>query len=71
MTVRQKNHLSIAHQVMTVIGVPVLIYLVGDIYVDFKKVRDKSIQHESSIEQVKKDVDRHDVQLSQIMQKVY
>ena len=56
---------------MTVIGVPVLIYLVGDIYVDFKKVRDKSIQHESSIEQVKKDVDRHDVQLSQIMQKVY
>lgn len=60
-----------AHQVMTVIGVPVLIYLVGDIYIDFKKVRDKSIQHESSIEQVKKDVDRHDVQLSQIMQKVY
>jgi ammonia channel protein AmtB len=71
MTVRQKNHLSMAHQVMTVIGVPVLIYLVGDIYIDFKKVRDKSIQHESSIEQVKKDVDRHDVQLSQIMQKVY
>lgn len=60
-----------AHQVMTVIGLPVLIYLVGDIYVDFKKIREKSIQHESSIEQVKKDVDRHDVQLTQIMQKVY
>ena len=59
------------HQLMTVIGLPVLIYLVGDIYVDFKKIRDKSIQHESSIEQVKKDVDRHDVQLTQIMQKVY
>lgn len=71
MTVRQKNHLSMLHQLMTVIGLPVLIYLVGDIYVDFKKIRDKSIQHESSIEQVKKDVDRHDVQLTQIMQKVY
>jgi len=71
MTIRQKNNLSMAHQVMTVIGLPVLIYLVGDMYVDFKKIRDKSIQHESSIEQVKKDVDRHDVQLTQIMQKVY
>ncbi len=59
------------HQLMTVIGLPVLIYLVGDIYVDFKKIRDKSIMHESSIEQVKKDVDRHESQIVQIMQKVY
>jgi len=71
MTVRQKNHLSMLHQLMTVIGLPVLIYLVGDIYVDFKKIRDKSIMHESSIEQVKKDVDRHETQIVQIMQKVY
>ncbi len=71
MTVRQKNHLSMLHQLMTVIGLPVLIYLVGDIYVDFKKIRDKSIMHESSIEQVKKDVDRHESQIVQIMQKVY
>ncbi len=60
-----------AHQLMTVIGLPVLIYLVGDMYVDFKKIRDKSIMHESSIEQVKKDVDRHETQIVQIMQKVY
>jgi hypothetical protein len=71
MTTRQKNHLSMAHQVMTVVGLPVLIYLVGDIYLDFKKIREKSIQHESSIEQVKKDVDRHEQQIVQIMQKVY
>lgn len=71
MTVRQKNSLSMAHQVMTVVGLPVLIYLVGDMYVDFKKIRDKSIMHESSIEQVKKDVDRHESQIVQLMQKVY
>ena len=60
-----------AHQLMTIVGLPVLIYLVGDMYVDFKKIRDKSIEHETAIEQVKKDVDRHETQIVQIMQKVY
>ncbi len=71
MTTRQKDKLSMAHQVMTVIGLPVLIFLVGDMYKDFKEMREKSIQHTSSIDQVKKDVDRHEAQITQLMQKVY
>lgn len=71
MTTRQKDKLSMAHQVMTVIGLPVLIFLVGDMYKDFKEMREKSIQHTSSIEQVKKDVERHEAQITQLMQKVY
>jgi hypothetical protein len=71
MTTRQKDKLSMAHQVMTVVGLPVLIFLVGDMYKDFKEMREKSIQHTSSIDQVKKDVDRHEAQITQLMQKVY
>ena len=71
MTTRQKEKLSMAHQVMTVIGLPVLIFLVGDMYKDFKVMREKSIEHTSTIEQIKKDVDRHETQITQLMQKVY
>jgi len=71
MTTRQKDKLSMAHQVMTVIGLPVLIFLVGDMYKDFKEMREKSIEHTSTIEQIKKDVDRHETQITQLMQKVY
>lgn len=71
MTTRQKDKLSIAHQVMTVVGLPVLLFLVGDMYKDFKLMREKTIEHTSSIEQIRKDVDRHETQLTQLMQKVY
>jgi len=34
-------------------------------------MREKSIEHTSTIEQIKKDVDRHETQITQLMQKVY
>lgn len=37
------------HQVMTIVGFPILLILVGDMYKDFKKVRDNDIKQEIQI----------------------
>ena len=57
---KANNIVSSLHQWMTIIGFPVLIYLVGDMYKDFKEIRTTSIKHESRIQEVEKVVDKHD-----------
>ena len=48
----QKN----VHQWMTIIGFPVLILLVGDMYIDFKNVRNNDIRHDEKIANLKAEV---------------
>ena len=48
----QKN----VHQWMTIIGFPVLILLVGDMYIDFKNVRNNDIRQDEKIANLKSEV---------------
>jgi len=48
----QKN----VHQWMTIIGFPVLIILVGDMYIDFKNVRNNDIRQDERISNLKAEV---------------
>ena len=48
----QKN----VHQWMTIIGFPVLILLVGDMYIDFKNVRNNDIRQDEKIANLKAEV---------------
>lgn len=54
-----KNITSQLHQWMTIIGFPILIYLVADMYKDFKEIKDNSIRHELRIGEVEKKVEQH------------
>lgn len=53
MTAQQKQSIMDVqrnlHQVMTIVGFPILLILVGDMYKDFKKVRDNDIKQEIQI----------------------
>ena len=44
------------HQWMTIIGFPVLIILVGDMYIDFKNVRNNDIRQDERISNLKAEV---------------
>ena len=48
----QKN----VHQWMTIIGFPVLSLLVGDMYIDFKNVRNNDIRQDEKIANLKAEV---------------
>lgn len=48
----QKN----VHQWMTIIGFPILIILVGDMYIDFKHVRNNDIRQDERISNLKAEV---------------
>lgn len=48
----QKN----VHQWMTIIGFPILILLVGDMYIDFKNVRNNDIRQDEKIANLKAEV---------------
>jgi hypothetical protein len=48
----QKN----VHQWMTIIGFPILIILVGDMYIDFKNVRNNDIRQDERISNLKAEV---------------
>ena len=48
----QKN----VHQWMTIIGFPILILLVGDMYIDFKNVRNNDIRQDEKIANLKSEV---------------
>lgn len=54
-----KTTVSNLHQWMTVLGLPILVALVGDMYVDFKKMRDNDIRQEQRINTVERQVDQH------------
>lgn len=45
------------HQWMTIIGFPLLLLLVGDMYRDFKRVRENDIKQEVMIMHNEKDID--------------
>lgn len=45
----QKN----VHQWMTIIGFPILLILVGDMYIDFKNVRNNDIRQDERIANLK------------------
>ena len=44
------------HQWMTIIGFPILIVLVGDMYIDFKNVRNNDIRQDERIANLKSEV---------------
>ena len=44
------------HQWMTIIGFPILIALVGDMYIDFKNVRNNDIRQDERIANMKSEV---------------
>lgn len=44
------------HQWMTIIGFPILIILVGDMYIDFKNVRNNDIRQDERIANIKSEV---------------
>lgn len=48
----QKN----VHQWMTIIGFPILLILVGDMYIDFKNVRNNDIRQDERIANLKAEV---------------
>lgn len=48
----QKN----VHQWMTIIGFPILIILVGDMYIDFKHIRNNNIRQDERISNLKAEV---------------
>jgi HAMP domain-containing protein len=44
------------HQWMTIIGFPVLIVLVGDMYIDFKNVRNNDIRQDERLTRHKEEI---------------
>jgi len=44
------------HQVMTIIGFPILLVLVGDMYADFKRVRSNDIRQDEKIEKQREQI---------------
>jgi len=75
MTPRAKAQLNegtrFVHQWMTIVGFPVLIALVGDMYVDFKRVRENDIRQNSEIEYMQKDIAAHEDQIKTLTQYVF
>lgn len=75
MTTKQKedfkNGFSIVHQWMTIIGFPVLLYLVGDMYSDFKRVRDSNIRQDERIISLEKQSDSHEQSINALSQYVF
>ncbi len=62
---------AIVHQWMTVIGFPVLLYLVGDMYSDFKRVIENDIRQDQKIESIQKTNDRQDEAINTLSQYVF
>ena len=72
MTKQQVNGLtSTLHQWMTIVGFPVLILLVGDIYTDFKQIRTTVIKHEEKIESLNKTNESQDSRIETLSQYVF
>lgn len=65
-----KNGISAMHQLMTIIGLPILIYLVGDMYKDFKDMRTKVIIHDDTIIEIKQDIIRHEKKLEEFDERI-
>lgn len=63
----QKN----LHQWMTIIGFPVLIGLVGDMYFDFKRFRDNDIRQDEKIVNINSNVERHETAIQALGNFVY
>lgn len=61
-----KQSIGTVHQMMTIIGLPVLIYLVGDMYKDFKDMRTKVIIHDDTIVEMKQDILRHEKKIDEL-----
>ena len=58
-----KDATSALHQWRTLVGIPVLAFMIGDMYMDFKETRNQSIRHSEQIGDIRRTVDRHDKQL--------
>ncbi len=43
------------HQVMTIVGFPILLILVGDMYADFKRVRSNDIRQDERLNHIERD----------------
>jgi len=65
-----KQSISTIHQFMTIIGLPILIYLVGDMYKDFKDMRTKVIIHDDTIFEIKQDIIRHEKKIDEMDQRI-
>lgn len=75
MTGKQKESLSDiqknVHQWMTIIGFPVLVFLVGDMYNDFKKVRNNDIRQDSDIRYLQDRMHNHEQQIESVTSYIY
>lgn len=63
----QKN----VHQWMTIIGFPVLLILVGDMYADFKRVRENDIRQDEKIQNQVEQLNETKTQLQSLGNYVY
>lgn len=63
----QKN----VHQWMTIIGFPVLLILVGDMYADFKRVRENDIRQDEKIQHQVEQLNETKTQLQSLGNYVY
>lgn len=44
------------HVAFTIVGIPVIMFMVGDMYLDFKKVRDNDIRQDEKITRNREDI---------------
>lgn len=47
--------LTLSHKIFTVVGIPVLLVLVGDMYTDFKRVRSNDIRQDERLNHIERD----------------
>lgn len=61
-----KETTGILHQWMTLVGIPVIAFMMGDMYMDFKKTRDESIRHTEQIQTLQHQVEKHEQSITTI-----
>lgn len=57
---------TVLHKWMTIIGFPLVVYLLVDIYRDFKETRNATIKHEQQINDLVRTVGNHEDQIASI-----
>ena len=48
--------LTFAHKLVTLIGIPIIIAIVGDMYFDFKQMRSNDIRQDEKIQRTREDL---------------
>lgn len=61
-----KETTGMLHQWMTIVGIPVIAFMMADMYMDFKQTRNDSIRHNEQIQTLVHRVDKHDQSIETI-----